>query len=497
MKKYLRFTAAVLCLAMLAGCGGKKPREGMQEEVKITNVEVENPVLNTVKDEYMYSGTIKAADTVDVTAKVQGTVNATYFEVGDKVKAGDVLYKIDDTDYNNSLRSAEASLNSAKQAVVSAQTSVDLANGASMQTQIETLKTSVTNAETSLENAKKSVSDCDVQIANAQTGYDKAKNDYDMDKQLYEVGGVSEDGLNNSRIAFEQAENTLTTAQNAKAKAELAVKTAEDTLAQAKTNYEITSKQMTAENSRKANDSLKSAQAQVQTAQVAVNNAKQQVSYCTVKSPVDGTVLTKNATVGSMISGAGYQIVDLTSVNVQVNASEQIATSVKVGDAVTINIPSLSTDNQTTGSITEIPPSANSDGTYTIKISIPNPNGTLKGGMFAEVYFAKSTSNNAVIVPRNAVLDDNGEEYYVFVNENGIAKKVVVTVGIDTGDTIEIVNGLSINDKVVTSGQTYLADGDSINVVSDNGEEIKQTTEETTANPDESSDKKEDKEAKK
>ncbi|MGN1318943.1 MAG: efflux RND transporter periplasmic adaptor subunit [Lachnospirales bacterium] len=496
MKKYLRFTAAVLCLAMLAGCGGKGPKDGMgEEEAKVTNVEVENPKLNTVKDEYMYSGTIKAADTVDVTAKVQGTVVSTYFEVGDKVNVGDVLYRIDDTDYQNSLRTAEASLNTARQAVASAQTSVDTANGASMQSQLESAKSSITNCETSLENAKKSVSDCEIQITNAQTNYDKAKNDYEMDKQLNAVGGVSDDALNSSRISFEQAENALTTAQNSKAKAELSVKSAEDALSQAKTNYEILSKKMTSENIRKANDGLKSAQAQLQAAQVSVNNAKQQVSYCTVKSPVSGTVMSKNAVVGSMISDAGYQIVDLSSVNVEVKASEQVATSVKVGDAVTINIPSLSSNNQTTGSISEIPPSANSDGTYTIKVNIPNPDGILKGGMFAEVYFAKSTSNNAVVLPRESVLDDNGEEYYVFVSDGNTAKKVVVNVGIDTGKTIEITSGLSINDKVVTSGQTYLADGDQINIVSDNGEEI--TTEPTTENPDETSDKKESKEAKK
>ncbi|MDO5388442.1 MAG: efflux transporter periplasmic adaptor subunit, partial [Clostridia bacterium] len=54
-------------------------------------------------------------------------------------------------------------------------------------------------------------------------------------------------------------------------------------------------------------------------------------------------------------------------------------------------------------------------------------------------------------------------------------------VGIDTGDTIEITSGVTINDKVVTKGQTYLADGDALNIVSDNGNAVETATEATTA----------------
>lgn len=465
MKKYVRLTAAALCIAMLAGCGGKGEMPQVTEEETVTSVEIENPTIQTVKDEYMYSGTIQAAQTVDVSGKVSGKVAATYYEVGDNVSKGAVMYKIDDTDYQNSLKSAQASLNTANASVRSAQTGVDTANGASMQTQIENAKNTITNAQTSLETAKKSLDDAKITL-------DKAQSDYDINKQLYDVGGVAEDTLNTYK-------NTLDNAQNAYTRAELNVKSAEDALAQANTNYNLLVNETSQENLRKANDSLNSAKASQQSAQVAVDTARQNISDCTVTSPISGTVLTKNATTGSMLSGVGYQIVDLSTVNVEVNASEQIATSVKVGDAVTIVIPSMN-DEQFVGSITEIPPGANTDGTYTIKINIPNDSGELMAGMFAEVYFAKSTSDNAVILPRDAVMDDDGV-YYLFVADGNTAKRVEVTVGIDTGDTIEVTSGITISDKVVTKGQTYLADGDTLNIVSENGVEVEPLTEATTA----------------
>lgn len=467
MKKYLRLTAAALCITMLAGCGGKGDMPMMEEETKATSVEIANPTLNTVKDEYMYSGTIQAAETVDVSAKVSGIVEATYYEVGDKVSKGAVLYRIDDTDYQNSLKSAQASLTSANAGVQSAKTTVETANGASMKSQLEASKNAITNAETALQNSQKSFDD-------AKIALDKAQSDYDINKQLFEVGGVSEDTLTTYKNALDNATNSYS-------RAELGVKSSEDALEQAKTSYNILANETTAENERKAKDGLNSALASQKSASVAVDNAKQQIAYCTVTSPISGTVLSKNVTTGAMSGGVGYQIVDLTSLNVEVNASEQIATSVMVGDAVTINIPSMSTDGTFTGSITEIPPGANADGTYTIKINIPNTTGELKAGMFAEVYFAKSTSDNAVILPRDAVMDNNGEEYYVYVADGNTAKKVNVTVGIDTGDTIEVISGITINDKVVIKGQTYLADGDALNVVSDNGIDVEPVTEATTA----------------
>lgn len=465
MKKCVRITALALCAVMLAGCGGKGDMPQMTAEETVTSVEVENPTIQTVKDEYMYSGTIQAAETVDVSAKVSGTVEATYYEVGDTVSKGAVLYKIDDTDYQNNLKSAQASLSTANASVQSAKTGVDTANGASMQTQIESAKNSITNAQTSLETAEKSLDDSKIAL-------DKAQSDYDTYKQLYDVGGISEDSLTTYK-------NTLDNAQNAYTRAQLSVKSAEDTLSQANTTYNLLVNETASENTRKANDSLNSAVASQKAAQVSVETAQQNISNCTVTSPISGTVLSKTATTGSMLSGVGYQIVDLSSLNVEVNASEQIATSVKVGDSVTIVVPSLN-DEQFVGSITEIPPGSNSDGTYTIKINIPNSSGELMAGMFAEVYFAKSTSNNAVIVPRDAVMDDDGS-YYVFVADGSTAKRVDVTVGIDTGDTIEITSGVTINDKVVTKGQTYLADGDALNIVSDNGNAVETATEATTA----------------
>jgi RND family efflux transporter MFP subunit len=126
-------------------------------------------------------------------------------------------------------------------------------------------------------------------------------------------------------------------------------------------------------------------------------------------------------------------------------------------------VPTVS-DEYFDGNISSISPNAASDGTYEVKVNIPNEDGSLKGGMFTEVYFTKSKSESAVVIPRDSVITKDGESY-VFTVVNGTAKKNIVELGIDTGDDVEITSGLNAGDTIVTEGQTYLTDGDEVNDV--------------------------------
>jgi hypothetical protein len=168
-----------------------------------------------------------------------------------------------------------------------------------------------------------------------------------------------------------------------------------------------------------------------------------------------------------MFNGTAYTICDTSTVNIEVNVSEDIETRVHVGDDVRILVPSIS-DDELVGNITEINPAANQDGTYTIKVNMDNSEGKYKAGLYAEVYFAKSTSENALTVTRNSVLHSN-DEYCVYVENNGTVTKKIVTVGIDTGERIEVTSGITAEDRVVSKGQTYLKDGDEVNVVAVDG----------------------------
>ncbi len=447
MKHLYRAAAVCLIGVMVVGCGGKKggPKgapEGEAEQQKATSVYVENPTTGTIKNQYTYSGTIAPHQQVDVTSTVPGKVSAVYYDVGDYVSAGATLFQMDTASLQNSVKSAQAGL-------TSAQTALKQVNGGATQSQISSLQNAITNCENSVENAKTA-------LDSAQVNLNKAQSDYDTNKQLFDVGGISQDALTNY-------ENALTQAQNNYNNASVGLKSAEEALSQAQNNYNILVNQT-------INDNKETAQNAVNSASIALESAKKNLADATVKSPISGTVLECNVTAGATLAGGTpFVIIDQSTVDVEVNASEQIISALSVGSEAEITVSTLS--STFTGYVSEIAPGANTDGTYTVKLNIDNSDGKLKSGMSAKVAFNKEISTDALVLSRDCVLNDDGE-YYVFVAEGDKAVKTQVAIGVDGGNEIEITSGISADDLVVTKGQTYLSDGDSLNVVSINGEDI-------------------------
>ena len=71
-----------------------------------------------------------------------------------------------------------------------------------------------------------------------------------------------------------------------------------------------------------------------------------------------------------------------------------------------------------------------------------------------------------IVIDRDAVISKEGETY-VFVDDNGTAVKKIVETGIDDGTSIQILSGINEGDMVVVKGQTYLSEGDILNVIDD------------------------------
>ncbi len=132
-KLFSRFTAFACVTVissglMLGGCGGpggEKPEEGAEAE-KDTSILVEtaSPRTENISLDGDFIGTVESEDEVTVVAKVGGDVTAAYFEEGDRVSAGDLLFTIDDTSARISMAQAQAGLESANASVASASASV-------------------------------------------------------------------------------------------------------------------------------------------------------------------------------------------------------------------------------------------------------------------------------------------------------------------------------------------------------------------------------------
>lgn len=101
---------------------------------------------------------------------------------------------------------------------------------------------------------------------------------------------------------------------------------------------------------------------------------------------------------------------------------------------------------------------------YDLELSIPNPDGFILPGMFARVELVKKTYEEAIAVPLYAVIT-RGDEHFVFVEENGLAQRRVVKLGVLEGWQVHVQEGLKAGERVIIVGHRLLDSGQAVKVM--------------------------------
>ena len=235
-------------------------------------------------------------------------------------------------------------------------------------------------------------------LARQEINYFKSKRDFERNKTLYEQNSISASQLDISRLDMQAAENDLTRA-------------------------------------RKALDDTK------------------------VKAPISGTINSKKINEGSYIqqnSSIG-NIVDISTMKVRVNISEKDAFVLHPGDSVEVTTD-IYPGRKFIGHVDNIASKADDAHSYPVEIHLPNdPTFPLKGGMFGRVNFTSITSRNAIAISRSALIG-SVKDAQVFVIKDGFAHLRNITIGRESGQLLEVLNGLEEGEMVVTSGQNNLSD---------------------------------------
>ncbi len=85
--------------------------------------------------------------------------------------------------------------------------------------------------------------------------------------------------------------------------------------------------------------------------------------------------------------------------------------------------------------------------------------------MFATISLVTNRKINVPVIPRLSVINTYGSWIVFVVDDNNIARRREVTLGIDNEEQIEVLNGLNIGENVVSTGQNFLSDGDPVRIV--------------------------------
>lgn len=187
-----------------------------------------------------------------------------------------------------------------------------------------------------------------------------------------------------------------------------------------------------------------------------------------IKAPFDGVISVKNYENGELYTGALpiLTLIKLSTLKAYVNVPETYYTQIKKG--MKASLKSDIYDGQSfSAQVYNIAPTINSSSrTFQVELRIPNGGEKLKPGMFGRVMLSMGQTK-AVVVPYQAVLKTQGSnERYVFIVNDGKAKRYNVFLGKRFDDQVEIVSdSIAVGDQLIVAGQARLVDGVKVSIV--------------------------------
>lgn len=199
-----------------------------------------------------------------------------------------------------------------------------------------------------------------------------------------------------------------------------------------------------------------------------LKQAKINVGDTRVKAPIKGFINKKYIEPGSILTGmpasAMFDIVNVSKLKLKVTVNETQVASLKTGSPVTVSA-SVFPNKVFAGKIIFIAAKADESLNFAVEIEIANStDNNLKAGMYGTANFGSKQTQELKVVPRNAFVGSvNGNQ--VFVVENGKAKLKKVVSGRILGEQVEIVDGLSDGEAVITTGQINLQDGSLVEII--------------------------------
>lgn len=438
----------------------------------------------------------------DVMPRVTGTLIWMPFYVGDKVKKGQLIAKIDTSQLAPALAQSEAGLETAQQAVGvarsdfnQAQASVSEAKAEQAQYEggLEEAQANLISVQEDRNAADGALASAKADLSSAQAGVGSAEAD---DAYFAKQATRADSLLAAGAISQEQAQRMHADAQKASvavAQAHQAVEAGRAKVAEAQANIRKADAQTLAAKKRveEAQSMLMSHHAHVATAVAAVSSAQQKISeaqaeanqaqaavtgaaaskgYAEIKAETDGVITDRLISPGTLVNPgqAIVRIAQISPIRLQANVAEADLAGIRVGALVSI-LHRDAVEKPTLARVTSVAPSLDPAArTGMVEAVVANTDRRFLPGQFVTMQISLGQARQSLTIPSAAVhLDTVGEgSKFVWVAEapTGGAYTVrrrSVQLGEDSGDKVAVLSGLKPGEQVVVEGGEDLADGQS------------------------------------
>ena len=376
-------------------------KRGRMNQVQL--VDVAPVTQGLVEEKISRTGDIAPTAQVSIYSKTQGWVERIHVREGDPVKAGQILVVLDDREARAAVGQSLANLEAAQARLKQVRATSEEA----VQSQIQQARANLELADSDLKRARELHGKNFIarqQLDEAQTKYNVAKAAYDL------------------------AQNSL--------------------------------RQRTWENE------IALAEAQVRQAKAQLDLTQAQLANLTIHSPMDGMVTKRYVDPGTMVKDTTpiLNLMDLSEMKMVVNVIEKEFILLQKGQPVKVKVTAFP-ERVFSGKIEIVTPALELQSrTAEIQISIPNPGGLLKPGMFGRVEITLRSSPRAILIPVQALRTQIDQDF-VFVVKDEKAFRRPVRKGAVLDEFVEILQGLNPQEQVVVTGQDSLKDGSAVRLV--------------------------------
>lgn len=394
----------------------RHPAEAETEPMTLVSVKVAKAEKQSIAAQVTAVGTIFPRDKADVGAKISAQIRRVALLKNKVVKAGEVIALLESRDLQAQRAEAVAALNEARASERSVATGTIPQNNAQDQ---------------------KAVRDARAKLTNARATYQRRL-------VLYQQGGISKKDLETSQLDLTTAENEL--------------RLAEQTVTLRTTSLNPNDRALAAAKTAGAQQHLATLDAQL--------------GYATIRAPITGIVTDQFQYEGEFAAAGGklVTIADISEVIVKAPFADTVVSELKVGDPAAV-LPTDTSSEEMKGRITLLSRSSDpTNRTVEVWVTLSNGAGKLRANGSAQVTISANSKTDAVVVPASAVTLEasNADEGTVMVvDASSVAHETKVTVGIRTGDKMEITSGLEGGETVVIEGNFSLPDGTRVEVAKD------------------------------
>jgi HlyD family secretion protein len=400
------FTLFVACgLLLISACSKDKGDKEPTVTVQVVPVE-KTTIEHVIKSDAILFPKQQAA----IVSKISAPVQKFLIKRGSPVHQGQLLAILENRDLSAAAQENQGAFNQA-QATYETTTSAGLPE-------------EMQKAEADAQQAKQAL--------------DAQEKIYQSRQQLYEQGALPRKELDQSGVDIVQARN----------------------------QYSIAKRHLDTLQAIGKQQELRAAAGQLESAKGKYLGAAAQLSYSEIRSPINGVVTDRPLYPGEM-AAAGTAIVtvmDVSAVIAKAHIPQADAALLKIGDKGTITVPGL--EKPVEGKITVVSPALDPNSTTVeIWLEAKNPKHQLKPGTSVQLSLTAKTVKDALVVPAASVITAaDGSSAVMVAGSDGKAHQKAVKLGIHQDEDVQILDGVTESDKVVSTGAYGLPDNTKITV---------------------------------